>query len=208
MSGYIQQGNTHARVPARRVDERERERERDTFAMHSVNKRHLSPSIALHFVFYALRSPGRFMLRFMLHTERAHRGIDARSHVCIIAAARRTAFSLCPANRIALPCRARSLSLRFLSPAHWLKRDFFTARKIGWFSVDFSRGTFAPSLNRDTPFRIYSRNYSLSFSLFNVPTYSRERARLMAYVRFFRSNARSAPVSTSPTTLLPRPSND
>lgn len=41
----------------------------DTLTMHSVNKRHLSPGIALHFVFYALRSPARFMLRFMLHTE-------------------------------------------------------------------------------------------------------------------------------------------
>ena len=169
--------------------------------MHSVNKRHLSPSIALHFVFYALRSPGRFMLRFMLHTERAaHRGIDARSHVCIIVAARRGSaycIFLSPANHIA-PCRAVPLCLRILSPVHWLKRDFFTARKIGWLLArcadSSARWYFRAVVKRASP--LFIREiipFVLSLFLPNVPTHSRGRARLMAYVRFFRSNARRAP---------------
>lgn len=39
--------------------------------MYSVNKRHLSPSIALHFPFYARSA--RFMSRFMFRTECAAR---------------------------------------------------------------------------------------------------------------------------------------
>lgn len=115
--------------------------ERDTFTMHSVNKRHLSPSIALHFVFYVLRSLGRFMLRFMLHTERAHRGIDAP--LACVHNRRGSAyyffffFSLSPANHIALPCRTRSLSPIFTPRPLAEKRFLFTARKIGWFLRGF-----------------------------------------------------------------------
>lgn len=64
--------NTTCRVDSCRIDRHDVRldtvKERDT--MHGVNKRHLSPGIALHFAFYALRSLGRFMPRFMLHTER------------------------------------------------------------------------------------------------------------------------------------------
>lgn len=66
-------------------------------------------------------------------TPSVQRGIDARSHVCIMS--QRSAF-FSPANHIALPCR--TLCLRFLSLVHWLKRDFLLRGILAgpaWFLV-------------------------------------------------------------------------